>query len=215
MGSKLIKSLCFALIMLLLASCDPEIRCNVLHIGDSLIATSAVEIESMELRQDKAVMPVMNAIQGAGLIHNYYWIPRIGYIKQQVKLDIVFISLGVNDLLLFSEDFPTSQELDQKIDDLLSAIGNESVVYWISPHKSIRNICPNPQDFDDMKNAIRRACFSGKWPNLNWLSYDIWIAHQGKDMNLMLTTDKSHFTKAGKEEFAAFIQFFIDSSSQI
>ena len=100
---------------LAVAACKPEVRATALHMGDSLMQESAVDIHLLEVIHDEAVLTVFNAISGSGLKDNDYWVPRIANIRERIDLDLVFISLGTNDVRLNSTGFPGEEGLREQI----------------------------------------------------------------------------------------------------
>jgi lysophospholipase L1-like esterase len=180
----------------LISGCNPTVRGNVLHMGDSLMANSVIHIQKVETWSNQGVLPMFNAIRTTGLKDNDYWVPRIENISDAVHLDIIFCSLGGNDAM--AEEFVGAESIANSIDNLMNAIDPETVVYWIPPHNAVggsRDIV-----YDEIVYAAAR------WQNMNVLDFDEWVIDSGLEMPQMLRADGIHLSSSGNKAWANMIQ---------
>jgi lysophospholipase L1-like esterase len=184
----------------LISGCNPTVRGNVLHMGDSLMAGSVIHIQQVETWSTQGVLPMFNAIVTTGLKDNDYWVPRIENISGAVRLDIIFVSLGGNDAM--ADEFVGAESIADSIDDLMNAIDPETVVYWIPPHNAVggsRDIV-----YDEIVYAAAR------WQNMNVLDFDEWVTYSGLEMPQMLRADGIHLSGSGNKAWANMIQTAIN-----
>jgi len=203
------------LISVVITACKPEVRATVLHMGDSLMHQSAEAIHAEEILRDNAVLGVFNSIIGLGLKDNSYFIPRVTSIQQRLYLDLVFISLGANDIQLSGENFPGQSEIESQIVSLLGSFPKETIVYWILPHSNVGKIWSTDSHYEIVTQSILNARDSGEWPNFKILDFDAWVESQNRDINTMLDSDGVHLSSAGAGVWANMIHNAIDTEFPI
>jgi len=183
----------------------------ILHIGDSLMYQSAQNIQWLEVVQNNAVLPMFNAVPGGGLRHVDYWRARIGYIQAQVDVDLVFISLGSNDIHDSGEGFSGQSEIENEIAELLSSFPKDTRIYWILPHSNVEKLWSTDSHYTIVREAIFHARNSGNWPNLKTLDFDQWVSSQHKSLRNALAEDGIHLSQAGKVEWALMIRNVVNT----
>jgi len=203
------------LINAVITACKPEVRAAALHMGDSLMHQANEAIQTAEISNDNAVLGVFNSMVGVGLKDNNYFIPRVTSIQQRLNLDVVFISLGANDIHVSEESFPGETVIAEQIDSLLASFPAETIVYWILPHSNIGKLWSTGSQYEIVMQAIIDARDSGNWPNLKILDFDAWVESQNRDIGAMLDSDGIHLSKTGATYWASMIQNAIDTDFPI
>lgn len=203
----------FLTLLAMLSACRPDIRANVLHMGDSIMANSAEEIQFQETLRSSAVLSIFNAISGIELsAHESYWLARVTNIKEQVRLDAIFISLGTNDTNVDLADMPSQLELQANIEALLGAIGAETLVFWVPPHSSVATSLHVSTQWQRFIDALYAVESSGIWPNLTVLNLDQWFESQEKDIAEMVQPDGVHLNEQGTSAFVSMIVSAIETA---
>lgn len=184
--------------VMLLCGCDPEIRAIVLYEGDSLMSTSTRAIHNLNMHQDRAVLSVNDSSGGNAMVYDDgYNLQRLANIQDVIKIDIMFISIGGNDI----HTETGMDNLDAKVAARLDAVAGIPKVYWVLPHNSVRNKW-SADNFDTVTEAITNAYQSGQWPNLQLLSFDSWAKENNLDIVLLIAPDGAHLTTAGQRAWA-------------
>lgn len=194
------------LLAIFTAGCKPDIRANILHLGDSLMSDSVAQIHSEHIMLSSAALPLFNAFGGFGVSHTpSYWVPRLSNIQDQITLDAIFISLGTNDANVDLAEMPNEGELVALIEQMLNAVAPQTQVYWILPHGNVGEAWNISEQIGRFNSALTSVANSGNWPNLILLNYDQWLASKDIEMSAAVESDGVHLNDQGRREFARMI----------
>lgn len=188
---------------------------DVLYVGDNTFSNVAKEINKRENINIAFGVLENESVRVAGIWNYQDWLYTT---KQEIdahNVDVVVISLGKKDLRLSNRKFPSEEELDFGISEILSSVDVSAPIYWILPH----SFMPKKQSQKDKRqivtDAILRAYNSQVWPNLYLVSLDDWSVTYDVKMIDLLATNRTKFSSEGAAEVAGLLVLHINNSVSV
>lgn len=201
-------------VLLAAAACQPEVRTEVLIVGDSITVAASDEIVStfngVEADQYR-YLPAIAAHGGQGLTFvgnnvppnqvDAFWSAHVRSLIEQGHPGTIVVGLGVNDCSQFPG--PTTADnlafYGAKIDNFMAQVPAETMLRWTTIPDPRRKVCDVT-----LNTALRDA--DARWENLTLLP---WAALANLHPE-WFDEDGIHQTAEGQRAYAAFLKDQLD-----
>lgn len=189
-----------------------SVSADVLYIGDNTYSNVFSKLKKSQDIPVEYGLAVKSTVKSAGIWNYKDWLYSAKQTLDQHPLDALVISLGKKDLRLSLSSFPSAEELDFGISEILESVDSRVPVIWVLPH----SFMPKSQLQKDQKQAVvdalMRAQNSKQWPNFQLISLDDWAFYHEVKMIDLLANNRTRFSKAGAKKVAGLVVLTINES---
>lgn len=173
---------------------------SVAYIGDKVAAKAVNRLEGKTLGKLDIDSLTRESYRSASIIGYRDWLPAAVQSIDANPVQMIILSLGMNDMQASNHDFPDNEALDAAIREILDNTTPRASVYWVLPHEmAASKEAHHPDQRTAIIQAIARAKRSGLYPRLFLVNVDAMAKFYDLNMSEMLNTNKVYMTNTGAD----------------